>query len=592
MKKKRKLRRGLFAKLLAPWLVIFAILLSFQIYKLNILPVHYLIPVVVILVVLALLFLLLAYFKTRKSGMRIFVTFMVFVLTVAYGAANYYVYKTDEMFARIDDLADKIVNTETIRVMKGSAIQDMKDLNNVTVGICTAQDKDGVQLMETAITNAGVKIKTQDYPSMVDMTAALYDGEIQAMIMNDGFLGVVHDVEPYTFVTTETRVVYQEIFYTPRPTVKEDSKDQVNVTQDPFTVLISGNDTYGSLGENSRSDVNMLVTVNPKTGIVLMTSIPRDYYLEMDCPDGFGCAQGEMDKLTHTGLHGVETTEATLEKALDININYTVRVNFSSLVNLVDALDGVDVQVDKGLAVETFYANETLEGVKEGMNHLDGERALAFARERHAYLDGDNQRVRNQQIVLRAIIDKITSPTILLNYGKFVDAIGGAFETDMPSSQIKDLMRYQLTMNPHWQFESYALRGEGSTEYCAELGTAAYVTIPDEYSLQIAREKLQAVLKGESANEIEDTGESAPAGSIEQPQEDEADDNYDYSFSQEENEQNISTPSEDEDLYSSYSYDQSYDTHQYDEDLSSSDEEDPYPAESEFYNQNWTMAND
>lgn len=549
-------------------------------------------PVVVILVVLALLFLLLAYFKTRKSGMRIFVTFMVFVLTVAYGAANYYVYKTDEMFARIDDLADKIVNTETIRVMKGSAIQDMKDLNNVTVGICTAQDKDGVQLMETAITNAGVKIKTQDYPSMVDMTAALYDGEIQAMIMNDGFLGVVHDVEPYTFVTTETRVVYQEIFYTPRPTVKEDSKDQVNVTQDPFTVLISGNDTYGSLGENSRSDVNMLVTVNPKTGIVLMTSIPRDYYLEMDCPDGFGCAQGEMDKLTHTGLHGVETTEATLEKALDININYTVRVNFSSLVNLVDALDGVDVQVDKGLAVETFYANETLEGVKEGMNHLDGERALAFARERHAYLDGDNQRVRNQQIVLRAIIDKITSPTILLNYGKFVDAIGGAFETDMPSSQIKDLMRYQLTMNPHWQFESYALRGEGSTEYCAELGTAAYVTIPDEYSLQIAREKLQAVLKGESANEIEDTGESAPAGSIEQPQEDDADDNYDYSFSQEENEQNISTPTEDEDLYSSYSYDQSYDTHQYDEDLSSSDEEDPYPAESEFYNQNWTMAND
>ena len=590
MKKKRKLRKGLFAKLLAPFLVVFSLLLSFQIYKLNILPVSYLLPVIGVVVVIALLLFLLTYFKAWKTGMRFFITVLVLIFTIAYGAGNYYIYKTDEMFAKIDDLADKTANTATIRVMAGSSIQDIQELKGKTVGICPAQDAQGTRLIETALQKAGVTVNESEYPSMVDMTAALYNGEIDAMIMNDGFLGIVHDVEPYTFVTTETKTIYQEVYYTPKPEIKADSQDQVNVTKEPFTVLISGNDTYGSLGENSRSDVNMLVTVNPKSGVVLMTSIPRDYYLEMACPSAMGCAEGEMDKLTHTGLHGIETTEATLEKALGININYTVRVNFSSLVNLVDALNGIDIDVEKGLAVKTFYANETLEGVKEGRNHLDGERALAFARERHAYLDGDNQRVRNQQIVLRAILDKITSPTILLNYGRFVDAVGGAFETDMPSSQIKDLMRYQLTMNPHWKFESYSLRGEGSTEYCAELGTAAYVTIPDEYSLEVAREKLQAVLKGDSADTVEDTGETAPAGSM-QTNDDEEE------ITDEENDLNVDpyAPDPDADAYTPYRSDDLmepedvYGDSSYEQPVNDNVEADNM---ADYYNPNWAMEDE
>lgn len=232
--------------------------------------------------------------------------------------------------------------------------------------------------------------------------------------------------------------------------------------------------------------------------------------------------------------------------------------------------------VDKGLAVKTFYANETLEGVSEGKNHLEGERALAFARERHAYVDGDNQRVRNQQIVLRAIIDKITSPSILLNYGNFVDAIGGAFETDMPSSQMKDLIRYQLTVNPHWKFESCSLRGEGSTEYCAELGTAAYVAIPDEESVRIAREKIEAVLNGKSAESIQDPGASDPAGTIEQPEQDEE------------------TGLQDDTVYDPYDssaqYEDPYSPYLQESDSGYTDLYDPNDAgESQYYNPNWTL---
>lgn len=571
-KKKRRVRRGLLARLFAPILVLLSLGLAFQIYKLNILPITYLLPVLLIIVVLSLILFIFSYYKSRSAFLKSFVSFLVVVLTIVYGAGNYYIYKTDELFARIDDLETKVTNTISLRVMKDSTIKDAEGIQNKTVGICSSQDKEGTEKMMNSLSQAGIRYTKVEFDSFTDMTGALYDHEIDAMILNDAYLGLVHDVEPYTFVTTETKSIDEVIYYTERTTKIKDSSDQVNVTQEPFTVLISGNDTYGSLSENSRSDVNMLVTVNPKTGIILMTSIPRDYYLEVDCPVSSACAEGQMDKLTHSGLHGIETTEATLEKALGININYTVRVNFSSLVNLVDALGGVNVTVDEGLAVKTFYANETLEGVKEGINHLDGERALAFARERHAYVDGDAQRVRNQQIVLRAIISKITSPSILLNYGKFIDAVGGAFETDMPAAQIKDLMRYQLATNTKWTFESYSLRGTDSTEYCAELGTAAYVTIPDEYSIEIAKEKLQAVLDGESSAEIEDEEASGPAGTVDQEEDtDDGSDTYSY------------YPSYDDDDESySEAYDDADTTHSRTNYYDSSDE-------IEAYNPDWTL---
>ena len=155
------------------------------------------------------------------------------------------------------------------------------------------------------------------------------------------------------------------------------------------------------------------------------------------------------------------------------------------------------------MAVETFYANHTLEGVHEGMNHLQGERALAFARERYAYVDGDNQRVRNQQTVLKAIFAKATSPEIIVNYSSLLDAFQGAFDTTLSKDEITTLIKYQIQENPQWKFESYQLRARATQLLSPELGQTAYVTIVDPYSVTLAHDKIEAVLKGESADSIE-----------------------------------------------------------------------------------------
>lgn len=240
------------------------------------------------------------------------------------------------------------------------------------------------------------------FDSVQALVKALYDNEVDAIILNKSYEANVTDIEEYQDFTTKTKRIYNTVYYT---NDKTESLAVSNITTHPFTIEISGNDAYGDLEEDSRSDVNMLVTINPNTSTVLLTSIPRDYYIQYACEDG-ECAVGKLDKLTHTGMSGVDTTRDTLSQLIGVDINYVCRINFDGAKNIVDALGGVDVNVDPGLAVDTFYTDSTLQGVTEGINHLDGARALAFARERYAYEDGDKQRVRNQQIVLEALVKK------------------------------------------------------------------------------------------------------------------------------------------------------------------------------------------
>jgi LCP family protein required for cell wall assembly len=224
--------------------------------------------------------------------------------------------------------------------------------------------------------------------------------------------------------------------------------------------------------------------------------------VEVLCSAGEACTYGQLDKITHTGIYGMNTTKLTVENLLDIDINYTFRVNFSSVTDIVDALGGVDVYVEEGMAVETFYADSTLEGVVEGWNHLNGERALAFARERYAYLDGDNQRVKNQQTVLKAIVDKATSAEILSKYSSLLDTFQNAFETTLTRQEITDFIKYQIQAMPGWTFESYQVSGDGEILYCPSLGDSAYVTVLDFSTVALAHDKIEAVLNGGSADDV------------------------------------------------------------------------------------------
>lgn len=520
--KRKKNRRG-------PWGTIFGltalaaiIFLTIQILDLNVFPLYYVIPVVLILLALTVLLFRLYNFTSRRQITRFFAGFVLAAFTIVFGFAGYYVHRTANMFDMITSLTDQVTHTESVITMQGSTITDIQQLKGKKVGTIYGLDSEATQYCIDDLKNQGVTVDQQDYEYLVTMLDDLYAGNLDAIFLNESFRGIIHSEyeDPYFGFNQQTNVIYKSIYYTPKENVFENTDKVSSVITQPFTILVSGNDSYGALEETARSDVNMLVTINPTTHTVLMTSMPRDTYTTIACAadDGY-CPNGQYDKLTHSGLYGIETTDKTIEELMGITINYYVRVNFSSLVNIVDSVGGIDIEVAPGMAVEHFGADASLEGVKEGWNHLDGERALAYSREREAYLDGDNQRVRNQQQVLRALIDKCISPSMLINFGNFVDALAGAFETNMSADEIKALLRYQVSFNPEWIIEGYAMAGNSDLLYCASLGTEASVIVVDDAYIQEGRAKIQAVLDGKSSTEVGSNDTTEPAGTWDQTEE-------------------------------------------------------------------------
>ena len=509
---KNKKRRNPLVVLLSLICIGVAVFLCFQLIMLNMLPLILEVAAIVIIIVLSLILCLFYNFIAKRPISRFLSAFLILALTVVYGAGNYYIFKTNEMFASVTNLTDQMTNTISVVTLNGSGYDSLESLNNMTLGTITSQDSEGTQKALDDISSK-ITVETVDYTTFNDLYYALYTDQVQGIILNETFRGIVFEMDPDA--NNMTSVVNQTVYYTKRETKTDTVKDSVNVATEPFTILISGNDSYGGLTSNSRSDSNMLVTVNPSTHTVLMTSIPRDYYETIQCGDtdtGLACPQDERDKLTHSGLYGIDTTEKTIEEFLDITINYHVRVNFSSLTNLVDALGGIDVFVEEGLAVEQFNADWSLQGVTEGWNHLDGKRALAYARERHAYVDGDIQRAKNQQQVLEAIITKAASSTILTNYTQLLQSFSGAFDTNMSTDEITTLIRYELQALPEWKFENYVLRGYGDMAVCASSNMELSVVVPEDYSVQIASQKIQAVLDGGSADEVVDEYQTESGG--------------------------------------------------------------------------------
>ena len=475
--------------------------------QIDLLPSHILLTGAVILAVSLLIYVILWFKFARKTAARLICWLVAAALACGFFVGADYLKKTDEVFDNVTNLTDKMANTVSLVGLKKDNIEKVTDLNDKTVGTVPEADPEGISKgLQELQTKANVSV--QDYPDVLSSVQALYDGGVQAVLIPDNTRQIIHETEGFFEFQTDSNVLQQTVWYTDRTKSAANDPDSVaDITRDPFTVLISGNDSYGSLNENSRSDVNMLLTIDPRTQVVLITSIPRDAYLTMSCKKDETACSPVDDKLTHTGLYGVGTTESTIEDYLGIEINYTVRVNFSSLVNLVDAMGGIDVEIPEGLEVDTFYANGT-EGVKAGWNHLEGERALAFARERHAYQDGDNQRIRNQQQVMRALIDKIISPELLFRYPALMDAVSVAFETNMPADQIKSFLRYELLRRPNWQIISYAIAGDPDTQLSGTIGSYVAVTIPRPEMTDAARTLILMTENGDSADEVRSYAEA------------------------------------------------------------------------------------
>lgn len=321
------------------------------------------------------------------------------------------------------------------------------------------------------------------------MTDDLLSDKLDAVYLSAVHKSVIDEEESMATFNKSTKILY-----TIEAKVKLDESEnhpEINVTTEPFTVYISGGDSYGGLTERGRSDVNMLATVNPTTHEILLTSIPRDYYVQLHG------TTGAKDKLTHAGIYGVKSSVQTLEDLLDIQIDYYVKVNFSTLVNLVDIIDGIDVYSDQ--RIQPLHGDGKI--IEQGINHFDGKLALAFARERFAYETGDRHRTQNQRDVLNAIIKKISSSTILLTRtNDILSSLSSSIDTNVSKDEISSLVKLQLQDMPSWKISEYSLNGYDSHAYTYSMGQQElYVMEPDYATVKTAHDKIMTILEGESA---------------------------------------------------------------------------------------------
>ncbi|MCD7892372.1 MAG: LCP family protein [Erysipelotrichaceae bacterium] len=360
----------------------------------------------------------------------------------------------------------------SVYVLSDSEYEKASDLEGKTIEAVLLDDYMDEAI--TALKEENSLLEISDIDDYTRLVEDLYNGDTDAIYINEGLSATFDEI--YEDYESDTKIIYT---YSVIEETDDISKD-VDVTNSSFNIFISGIDTYGPVSTVSRSDVNMIVTVNPITKQILLTSIPRDYYVTL-------ANKGVKDKLTHAGLAGVENSVTTLENFLSIEINYYARVNFTSLVTMVDALGGIDVYSDTDLPNK---------GIVEGTNHMDGAMALAFSRERYAYTSGDNHRVQNQQAVLTAMLNKMMSTSVITNYSSILDACSGTFETNMSESEITSLIKMQISDMASWDIEQIQLTGTGSMLYGGAYMPSykLYYMIPDDDSVNECVTKINEVM--------------------------------------------------------------------------------------------------
>lgn len=453
----------------------------------------YLIILMVVLIVLnAVSVIVQLPLRRNKAGKLI----MGIVSLLLSGAMLYGVVAVNSVQSALSKIVGKMTETEIteVRVMNDNPATSMGDTRGYTFGYIADADTKNTQSILDEISKSFGTIKSKGYDLMTALADALYDDEVDAILINQGYVDLLTEKDGYTDFRDQTRVLYT---YTTTHEV-DPIVPNTSITKEPFVVYCSGIDArVDDISAKSRSDVNILAVVNPTTKQILLVNTPRDYYLPL-------ARNGELDKLTHAGLYGIDESMKVLGNLYGVQADYYVRVNFAGLVKIVDALGGVDIESDANFScvpMETPDGNGDYTYQKysftKGINHVNGSQALAFARERKAFADGDNRRGQHQMTVIKAIVNKACSSAVLTKYQELLKAASDAFITNMPYADISSLVQMQLGDMADWNITTYAVSGEGSTEYCYALGDKAWVMIKDSSKVNTAKNMIQQVINGE-----------------------------------------------------------------------------------------------
>ena len=469
-----KLHKKVGYVLLALYIITALVLLIFSA-RLNMLPFNYL---AILGVLLAIIGVILAIMHEKK-GQSIVASISSVVFAIGFLFIAISLQKTTDTIQAIST-AEVQTDSISVYVMEDNTAQVIEDTKDYKFGILTNMDRSNtnaaIERIETILQKP---LDIAEYDNMFELADDLQSEEIDAIIMNSAYVGIISDVEDYHWLATDIRSIFNEEFHTELEIVTVENV----MDQDSFVMYLSGIDTFGSITTRSRSDVNILAVVNTKTKNILLLSTPRDAYLP------FSITGGANDKLTHAGIYGVDASMNALENLYDVKINYYLRVNFQGFIDIIDALGGVSVHSDYDFSVQNIRSYQT------GINHVTGLEALAFARERYSFAEGDAQRAKNQMEVIRAVIQKAASPAMLANYGTVMTAVSGSFETSMPQEQIATLVKMQLSDMAQWTVTSFAPTGQSRrAETYSMPGTSLSVIELSEESVEEAKRQIEQVL--------------------------------------------------------------------------------------------------
>jgi len=462
-------------------MILIEAVLAFLLISLNLLPIKYL--VLVLAVMLAIDAGIIALVLNNKGGKKraytgLIISLLVMIMLVP---TSFYLYSTGDALQKVSAMRDQWEDYHVI-AMNASAYEDLEDIKEQTVYGIKNVNKMNEEANERLITAADVEIK--EVRDIMDQAAVIQDKKGK---LNDKLIFTSQTYYEMQCEEIEGFEKNTKIIYTMQVMKKSDRHSKkVNVTEDPFNVYITGLDTWGSIDKVSRSDVNMIMTINPQTREILLTSIPRDAYVQLH-------SFGEMDKLTHSGIYGVDETIDTVQDWLGINVDYYVKVNFSMLVRLIDATGDIDVYSD-----EEFDSAVSKYHYDKGWNKMHGKKALYFARERKSFEKGDAARIKNQQKVVEALIKKMTSSRVLLTkYPDILEAISENMTTNMSRRDISKLVRMQLKdMDTRWTIKKTAVEctEDNLGTYSMGMGRPLYVNVPKEESVEKVRKQIHDVM--------------------------------------------------------------------------------------------------
>ena len=463
------------------WLVSFVIYVLFTIkmIKLDMIPTKYMLLIIIPFTLIYLFTSIFIFLRKFKLKAKIITSIFMILFGILFSIGIKYLGATSNFVNTIDnDLIQK--DTYYVMVIKSSNYKVLKDLKGKKIALYKTNNSDKAFKKIDAKYN----IEKVDYTDIDSMINDLKNDSVSSILTNDSLNEALKD--ELSASNVELKCI-KKISVTIK---KKDIVKVVDVTKKKFNIYIAGGDALGDIGKVTNTDVNMIASVDPINNKILLTSIPRDYYVNLPSFNAY-------DKLTHAGYYGIEESVKTIENLLDIDINYYVKVNFSTVIGVVDAIGGIDVNSDFAFRSNTNEQGKSYSYVV-GNNNLNGEKALAFARERHAFEDGDVQRVKNQQKVITAIIDKVSSSTaIITNFSSILDSVKRSLSTNMEAKSINKFVKKQLNDMKGWSIESQNLVGINSssnTVYSLP-GLELYVMEQDIDSVRGASEKIKEFMK-------------------------------------------------------------------------------------------------